>query len=253
MRNSTAFLEVKHKFRGVNANNKAIPVLHLENPDSIHDDFVQNRKLVNPGTELEPLFDQQIKEITEYISERVRQLNEPLESLQSCSIFLYPGLSSALGGSWELTLRQAPTGEICDKGSKLKSARLVVSSEPQLAVCMGLVSAASNNQPVFPTIACCTSFDLVSRIPSAPPAKRTWIFILRRGKGIEGRFDDCVDWIISKGKQIQNGGELEFERKLFFEPDERRVRNIGIVYSLADGPSPSKVMFTAQSRLEHPR
>ncbi|KAM6516118.1 hypothetical protein FALCPG4_014300 [Fusarium falciforme] len=49
MRSSTAFLEAKHKFRGANANTQAIPVLHLENPDSIHDDFVQNGKLVNPG------------------------------------------------------------------------------------------------------------------------------------------------------------------------------------------------------------
>ncbi|KAL6354772.1 hypothetical protein LRP88_12117 [Fusarium phalaenopsidis] len=109
--------------------------------------------------------------------------------------------------------------------------------QPQLAVCMGLVYAASNNEAVFPTIACRVSFGLVSRIPSAAPAKRTWISILTRGKGIESRFDDCVDWIIPK---IQNGGELEFERKLFFEPDERRVCNIEIVYSLADVPSPSK-------------
>ncbi|KAJ4156688.1 hypothetical protein NW754_008331 [Fusarium falciforme] len=107
---------------------------------------------------------------------------------------------------------------------------------------MGLVYAASNNQAVFPTIACRASFGLVSRIPSAVPAKRTWISILTRGKGFEGRFDDCVGWIILKSKQIQNGKEFEFERKVFFEPDERRVCNVEIVYSLADDPSPSKVM-----------
>ncbi|KAL2670729.1 hypothetical protein Neosp_014530 [[Neocosmospora] mangrovei] len=105
---------------------------------------------------------------------------------------------------------------------------------------MGLVYAATSNEAVFPTIACRTSFGLVSRIPSAAPAKRTWISILTRGKGFEGRFDDCVDWIIPKGKQIQNGGELEFERKLFFEPGERRVCNIEIAYSSADGPKPPK-------------
>ncbi|KAI8656808.1 hypothetical protein NCS56_01285900 [Fusarium sp. Ph1] len=123
-------------------------------------------------------------------------------------------LSGGLGSS-PYVKRQLE--KFCDKHPRLKS--------------------ASNNEAVFPTIACRVSFGLVSRIPSAAPAKRTWISILTRGKGIESRFDDCVDWIIPK---IQNGGELEFERKLFFEPDERRVCNIEIVYSLADVPSPSK-------------
>lgn len=71
---------------------------------------------------------------------------------------------------------------------------------------MGLVYAATSNEAVFPTIACRAAFGVVKRIPSAdssaaPSAASlggTLIQILTRGKGIDGRFDDCVDWIIRK-------------------------------------------------------
>ncbi|UPL02431.1 hypothetical protein LCI18_013365 [Fusarium solani-melongenae] len=54
MSSSTGFIEAKHDFSGADANAQTIPVLHLENHDSIHDDFIQNGKLVNPGSKRSP-------------------------------------------------------------------------------------------------------------------------------------------------------------------------------------------------------
>ncbi|RSL43568.1 hypothetical protein CEP53_011642 [Fusarium sp. AF-6] len=118
---------------------------------------------------------------------------------------------------------------------------LVVSKKPRLAVCMGLVYNISEKVVAFPRIACRASFGVVGRIPSAAPAKpKKWRSILKRGEGVEGRYDDCVEWIIRKGEQIDNEGELEIDRTVFFEPGERKVCNIEIVTSVSDKPSSAK-------------
>ncbi|KAI8713366.1 hypothetical protein NCS52_01280900 [Fusarium sp. LHS14.1] len=235
IRRGTRLLHVKHEFRGANVQSKTIPVPHLGDGQRVHDDTIQDGHFINPETELEPLFDQQVKTITDCIFERASQRNEPLESLQSCSIFPQDYLlrSGGLGSSLYVK-RQLET--FCNDFSMLKSTKLVVSRQPQLAVYM---PPLPTRPPFLRLLAARYSVSLVA-CRALPLLKRTWISILTRGKGLEGRFDDCVDWIIPKGKQIQNGGELEFERKLFFEPGERRLCNIEIVCSLADGLSPLK-------------
>ncbi|RSM02280.1 hypothetical protein CDV31_011001 [Fusarium ambrosium] len=222
MRCSPRFLEAKHKFGSTDKNTRRVPVPHLGDPQSIFDDYIQNGDLINPGRELAPLFDQQIEEMTDCICERIMELNEPLERL----------------GSSPYVKRKLK--ERCDGHPRLKSASLVVSRKPRLAVCMGLVYNTSEKGVAFPRVACRASFGMVGRIPSAAPAKSKWRSILKRGKGVEGRYDDCVEWIIRKGEEIDNEGELEIDRTVFFKQGERKVCNIEIVTSVSDNPSSAK-------------
>ncbi|RSL94823.1 hypothetical protein CEP52_012398 [Fusarium oligoseptatum] len=222
MRCSPRFLEAKHEFGSTDKNTRRVPVPHLGDPQSIFDDYIQNGDLINPGRELAPLFDQQIEEMTDCICERIMELNEPLERL----------------GSSPYVKRKLK--ERCDGHPSLKSASLVVSRKPRLAVCMGLVYNTSEKGVAFPRVACRASFGMVGRIPSAAPAKSKWRSILKRGKGVEGRYDDCVEWIIRKGEEIDNEGEIEIDRTVFFKQGERKVCNIEIVTSVSDNPSSAK-------------
>ncbi|RTE78312.1 hypothetical protein BHE90_007223 [Fusarium euwallaceae] len=147
-------------------------------------------------------------------------------------------------GSTDKNTRRVPVPHLGDPQSifddYIQNGDLINPGKPRLAVCMGLVYNTSEKGVAFPRVACRASFGMVGRIPSAAPAKSKWRSILKRGKGVEGRYDDCVEWIIRKGEEIDNEGEIEIDRTVFFKQGERKVCNIEIVTSVSDNPSSAK-------------
>lgn len=85
----------------------------------------------------------------------------------------------------------------------------MVSKEPQLSVCLGLVYHAIANPLIFPRRLCRASFGISCKIPARRgDAGKRWDEIQRRAQR-EGRvperddrgnkwFDGCVDWFIKK-------------------------------------------------------
>lgn len=117
-------------------------------------------------------------------------------------------LSGGLGSSNYVGHRVT---EFCAKSklSLLKATKVIVSSNPQLSVCMGIVYHACANIEIFPRFPSKASFGIACRIPcSGRPVEKRWAEIQAQAHH-ENRpavkdefkkkwFEDCIDWFIKK-------------------------------------------------------
>ncbi|KAM5379681.1 hypothetical protein ACJZ2D_003875 [Fusarium nematophilum] len=251
MRAGAAFQTAKHEFGPSHDAVYNIPIPNFQGAEGgkyerIHEGYF---KLL--GSELRGFFDSQVGLIKMHLEDFVVNQVKSDEETQ----VEYLVLSGGLGSSPYVKRR---VEEFCTSGQHpvLKTTKVVLSDQPQLAVCMGLVRHAKRSPTLFPKYCCRASFGIACRAPCSGLAEEKWKKFLDQAK-TEGRplvkdqfnkkwIDNCVDWFVRKltryptqGDTVFDSGVITYPHFCLFDPKlpaYKRVCEVKILTSFEANP-----------------
>ncbi|KAI8713376.1 hypothetical protein NCS52_01281900 [Fusarium sp. LHS14.1] len=244
MRTSSMFQGVKHRFGCPGPSSHQFPVSdYVDDLDSP----LRGEEFAFGGLDMQGLFHTQVKLLAQNIIRSASWLKELRDHNNDIDYVL---LSGGLGSSAYV---KQELQKVCAKFGREdhKVTKVVTSDDPRLSVCRGLVHNALRGPDLFPRFPCRAAFGVVCAIPDSGSVEAKWKPILKRAKK-EGLHKDtdpvtgkevysCIDWILRKDKEIDNGKTIDFPIYANFPestPPQKRIIQLGIVTSQDDNPSP---------------
>ncbi|KAM0417483.1 hypothetical protein ACHAPT_012547 [Fusarium lateritium] len=268
MRRGGPFQRAKHEFGIADAEFLPIKVPGLKQSESSpHERITREAAFQLSQQELRDLFDNQVYQFKEEIKKMVDDLtvwsghSDNISKLESRCLSFNPAagwtnisqdyllLSGGLGSS--RYVKRELEG-FCASGQLplLETAKVVLSDEPLLSVCQGLVHHALRNPKVLPRHRYRLSFGIACRVSTGRSVEKHLRDIQKQAKKDDrptitefGKtwFVGCVDWFISKGTLACDTGVVRYPHYAIFPADtpaEKRICQVKIVTSPKSDPPP---------------
>ncbi|CAM1501968.1 Fc.00g039520.m01.CDS01 [Cosmosporella sp. VM-42] len=211
---------------------------------------VDRGEMVFHWSDLERLFQTQVEGIKTRMIEVLDNwaLGNPQLNIRPGNPINHVILSGGLGSSRYV---QNQLGDYCSNGrhAMLAGTNLLVSTEPQLAVCRGLINYAKQHVSMFPRRLARASFGIPCRRPYSGTSGKRWRAIQKEAKkdkrvktdefGHEW-IENCMDWFIIKGSRINDGDRPSYKYYAKFAsevPPSDRTCRVQIMTCL-DHPPP---------------
>ncbi|KAM0417145.1 hypothetical protein ACHAPT_012852 [Fusarium lateritium] len=261
MRNSALFQNAKHDFGRDKISNEIL--LPLADCAGLTTGPIRDGSFVFTGREMQQLFDRQVKLLQEKMTRLANDLVELKPEPHLDCILLSGGLGSS-------SYVADAIKDLCANFAHplLNSAKVIISDDPRLSVCRGMVYHALRGANLFPKFPCRASFGVACLVPKGRSVEEKWKPIMKQAKKEHclEKIDSvtkkelvcCIDWFLKKvmwndfkatlplltpaqGTMIDNGQTIDCKHSAYFAANmdrKARVAGVEIMTSLQEDPFP---------------